>query len=311
MSNISNFFSPGKKERREFITGPSTRTWPVPPGVSEIEIHVWGGGGEGALNGGGGGGGGYSRARLSVTPTDSLSITVGGNAEPSYVSIPTQSPVSPIHAGAGCPGTAGSNGAAAGGAGGVGISTLAPTQPQVYCFSATGGTGGSGYYSPTPASATGGGGASAGSPHGNGKNGATATSVNYTTPGANILKAGRGSYRSMALQYLYDVSCELAGAEENKGLYDTNWFHVEDNIAGPGGAGGVTFDYRNGPTTIAGSCYHGQDGGFLAGGGGGQYCASPGRCALGGRGGIAGGGGAPGGIPGSTCGGSGAVIIYY
>ena len=313
MSNISNFFGPGKKERREFITGPATRTWLVPPGVSEIEVHVWGGGGDGGYRGGGGGGGGYSRARLNVTPTDSLSITVGGAGEDSTVSIPTQTPISPMWASGGSVGATGgsSNGSVAGGAGGVGVSTLAPTQPQVYCYSASGGTGGNGYYSIPTTSAAGGGGASAGSPRGNGKNGASAPGIGYPSPGANILKAGRTSYKPMAINYLHDMPCELVGAEENKGLYDPNWFHVEDNIAGPGGAGGVTFDYRNTPTTVTCSCYHGQDGGFLAGGGGGIYDGSDQRCTLAGRGGLAGGGGATGGVPGNTPGGQGVVIIYY
>lgn len=144
---------------REIFTGPYTETWSVPDGVTEVEVHVWGGGGggSGCCYGGGGGGGGYARTRLKVTSDDSLSITVGGNAGTSSVTVPTQSPGSPVSS------TGGSNGSSSsppsdacnptgfcysrcicGGAGGTGSVSLASPQPKEYCYTASGGAGGVG-----------------------------------------------------------------------------------------------------------------------------------------------------------------------
>lgn len=323
MSNISQFFSPNKKNSREFITGPATRTWPVPPGVTELEIHVWGGGGNGASCGSAGGGGGYSRAKVNVTPTDSLSITVGSFGESSTVSIPTQSPASPIFGGGG---TSGSNSPPAalivpGGAGGVGVATLSPTQPQNYCFSANGGTGGSRYGAGGCACKSGGGGGSAGSPYGNGKDGGSSTdNGKESTSGASILQSGKASEVPNAqLSVEKDfIPAELAGAqEENTGQYDPGWFNMDNNFAGSGGRGSAGFAYICGPgATYVGAGINACGGGFLAGGGGGQHQTTPtggAWSAGGGNGGIAGGGGSHfGGSPTAcTLGGVGAVIIYY
>ena len=318
MSNISNFFSPSKKDRREFITGPGTRTWPVPPGVSEVEVHVWGGGGNGTGMSGGGGGGGYSRARLNVTPTDSLSITVGGAGEISYVSVPTQCPSAclSLFGGAGSAGGAAPTGT--GGAGGVGIATLSPTQPQVYCFSASGGAGGNGCCQ-SPNCAAGGGGGSAGSPRGNGKiggaPGCTGGGTFMSTSGATILQDGsKVCLDNVVVCATGFVDRDILGSQpENDGGYDPNWFYVDDNMAGSGGAGGGGYSYVCGPGgTYLGKALHAKDGGFLAGGGGGTRKTSPTYCfcAYGGNGGIAGGGGGNG-HPTGTLGGPGAVIIYY
>lgn len=319
MSNISEFFSPSAKSNREFITGPSTRTWPVPPGVSELEIHVWGGGGSAGANASGGGGGGYSRAKVNVTPTDSLSITVGGSGEGSTVSIPTQSPSSPIFGGGGTPGCAGNPTTVccvAGQPGGVGIATLSPVQPQNYCFSATGGTGGA-RCGPAGQKASGGGG-SAGSPYGNGKNGGSATSGSSSSSGATILTDGE-SFCVSAINLTAGTNLltaqQLGTAPETRGQYDPSWFNINENIAGEGGAGGGGYSYICGPGgTYLGAVFNGQPGGFLAGGGGGMVRVISGTpstcwCAGGGNGGI--GGGAGGGFVGSVQGGPGAVIIYY
>ena len=88
---------------RCIFTGPQTNTpWPVPKGTTEVHVHVWGGGGAACQTplsyGRGGGGGGYARTSLIVDDTDSLSITVGGNAGTSSVTVPTQTPGSPITA---------------------------------------------------------------------------------------------------------------------------------------------------------------------------------------------------------------------
>ena len=52
-------------------------TWTIPSGVTRIWVEAWGGGG-GANGNGGGGGGGYASAIFTVTPTGSVSYTVGG-----------------------------------------------------------------------------------------------------------------------------------------------------------------------------------------------------------------------------------------
>jgi hypothetical protein len=54
-------------------------TWTVPPGVTSIQVELWGagGGGSGAGENAAGGGGGYTTATLSVTPGDVLRIDVG------------------------------------------------------------------------------------------------------------------------------------------------------------------------------------------------------------------------------------------
>lgn len=146
---------------RCIFTGPQTSTpWPVPEGTTEVHVHVWGGGGGGCRSsyGRGGGGGGYARASLAVTDSDALSITVGGAAGTSSVTVPTQTPGSPISATGG--GNATSSDAGTGGAGTV---ALAPTQCQWYCYTANGGTGGKSLVCQTPA-----GGGAAGSPRGPG-----------------------------------------------------------------------------------------------------------------------------------------------
>lgn len=59
-----------------------TQTYTVPAGVTSITVKAWGaggGGGGGGSSGGGGngGGGGYSKATLTVTPGESLTVIVG------------------------------------------------------------------------------------------------------------------------------------------------------------------------------------------------------------------------------------------
>lgn len=58
-------------------------SWTVPSGVKKVFVHVWGAGGGGGggtilgLSGSGGGAGGYGSQFVTVTPGDSISITVG------------------------------------------------------------------------------------------------------------------------------------------------------------------------------------------------------------------------------------------
>lgn len=150
MSNYSTFFptgggggssTTGVLGNRRIFYGPGTCTWTVPSGTTSVQVHVWGGGG--AATGsptaqqGGGGGGGYARAEYAVTDSDSLAITIGGVSGTSSVTIPTQSPGSPISATGGSSSTSSS-----GGGGGSGSVSLASPHPTDYCFTASGGSGG-------------------------------------------------------------------------------------------------------------------------------------------------------------------------
>jgi hypothetical protein len=214
MENLQRFFSNSKststKLNRRIMYGPSNELWPVPQGTTEVEVHVWGGGGSscrlcfsppssgGAA--GAGGGGGYARARYSVTSTDCLCITVGGNGGTSSVTIATQSPTSPVSA------TGGGNatcvpgspcGSVDGGVGGSGSVSLGPTHSTTYCFTASGGNGvGASSYPTTPGPAPsvcrcGGGGGAAGSPRGNGGDGGL--SKNTNEPGPSVIYGAGGS----------------------------------------------------------------------------------------------------------------------
>lgn len=134
-------------------------TFTVPPGVTRIRIHAWGGGGSGSGTGTGqgGGGGGYASTLLDVTPCTSYAVVAGSGGTgvngagseggDSSVSGPGTSPVillatggqsaaqSPTRAGGtgtvntgsdqvtnsgGSGGAAGGNGGAGGGSGGHG-----------------------------------------------------------------------------------------------------------------------------------------------------------------------------------------------
>lgn len=168
MSVVSQFFTSTttqkKQNRRIFLgqtSGPSSVSWPVPPGVNEVEVHVWGGGGNSpeaffpdgvtsaaSITGAGGGGGGYVTHTYTVSNTDVLSITIGGPAGTSSVTVPTQSPGSPISATGGSPGsnllttTSFGIGTCFGGSGGSGAFSIAPGVSTSRTFAASGGAGG-------------------------------------------------------------------------------------------------------------------------------------------------------------------------
>jgi len=141
--------------RRIFVGDftPSTRTWVVPEGTTEVEVHAWGGGGSGGLSsrptricGGGGGGGGYVSHLYKINPGDIFNITLGGVAGTTSVSVPTNPIPQPISATGGSPA---SN--AIGGSGGSGsfASVPVPLRSGYYTKSISGSGGGSSIRPPT------------------------------------------------------------------------------------------------------------------------------------------------------------------
>lgn len=306
MSNISQFFAGTRKKNRRIIhggVGVTTITWRVPPGVTEVEAHCWGAGGNAAAApNAGGGGGGYVTHVFPVSPTDSLSITVG--AAPggtSSISVPTQSPTSPISATGGSSGI----GTGPGGAGGTGSYTIAPGISTARTFSASGGAGG-------PASpASGGGGGAAGSPLGIGGSGGTGPGGagggggiggaggsgggGGSLGGATFNSGGLGinGYKTVIP---VGISSTIGYVTENmSGGNGDTWFYVDEIL----GAGGSPNSINGGAG--GGGAWPGGNGGILGGGASAPFS--------GGRGGLAGGGGA--GAPGPGPGGGGLVILYW
>jgi len=312
MSNITQFFGSGgverKKNRKIFHGGVAggTYTWGVPPDTTEVEVHCWGAGGDGSGNSppspanNGGGGGGYVTHVFPVSSSDRLLITVGSSpGGTSSVSVPTQSPISPISA------TGGSTNPSGGGVGGSGSYTIAPGISTSRTFSSEGGDGGTGTFFPTIGSAGHGGGGSAGSPFGSkGGNGA---------PAGSDSSGGGGGIGGPAIP---THGGGTLGSKMGKDLNadSGDWFYVDEilgyggadanPIGGDGGAGaggGGAGPRSSPPTSFSPYSYRGGDGGFLGGGGGGYTSlnsASP-------RAGLAGGGG------GNSYGGAGVVIIYW
>lgn len=334
MSNYSTFFPTGGTGgggasntvygNRRIFYGPGTCTWTVPSGTTSVQVHVWGGGG--AATGaptaqqGGGGGGGYARAEYAVTDSDSLAITIGGVSGTSTVTIPTQSPSSPVEGGGGASSTS-----AVGGAGGNGTVTLGSQHPTSYCFTASGGCGGdsspcfANCANPTQRPAvthkwtgTGGGGA-AGSPRGPGGCGglgcAAVGSGFRTAGGGGIAKCAGGGVcgaggsrgvcglgkngRNTNQVFSYDGTPGTLEQATRMNCRDDIWWRVEEI----GGAGGVNFTHLD----CCDFSHMAMSGGSGSGGGGGgiTFGNSPTgivnydtfMASMGGQGGFLGGGG--------------------
>lgn len=307
MSNITKFFASDaperKKHRRIFQgnTGITTFTWPAPDNTTEVEVHCWGAGGSGNYMGGGGGGG-YVTHVFPVSSGDVFQITIGASpGGTSSVSIPTQTPSSPISATGG--GQAGGSppGTGTPAPGGVGSFTIAPGISTARTFTAPGGSGGTSTnaaYNPTFAAPVNhGGGGAAGTPQGKGGDG---------SPGGGGGGIGRPGYGTAG-------GGSIGPAQQ--GLYGPSspdqWFYVEEIFGSvtPNGAGsgcGGNGSRSNAvPSTPAG---------FFGGGGGGYFQSGsyygPSQGAGSSIGGIAAGGG---GINpyGSGVGGTGIVIMYW
>jgi len=303
MSNISQFFAGSRKKNRRIFhgsVGVTTVTWQVPPGVTEVEVHCWGAGGSG-----GGGGGGYVTHVFPVTPSDSLLITAGASpGGTSSVSVPTQSPISPISATGGTFNYAG--------VGGTGSYTIAPGISTARTFSASGGTGfygGGAAGSPFGPGGNGGNGSYGGGGGGIGGPGGISDVPNFYGGGGGSLGPGfvrttgnpagglgKNGYKSSTVSA---TPVNAATVENASG--DDDWFYV-DEILGSGGSGyavnggagaGGAARFTEVPTSAVGH------GGILGGGGGPNSGTA-------GAGGLAGGGGYPGGIAGA-----GLVILYW
>jgi hypothetical protein len=93
----------------------------VPAGIIRVTSLVWGGGGAGGgtSSGGGAGGGGFALKRCTVTPGQTIAVTVSPQASPG----PPANPGGTSSFGAFCSATGGAIGqdAGAGGVGGVGV----------------------------------------------------------------------------------------------------------------------------------------------------------------------------------------------
>jgi hypothetical protein len=136
------------------FTVPGEHTYVVPAGVTQLNVDSWGGGGAGGEQmESTGGGAGFTRARLPVTPGETLLVWVaegavapgnGGGAS----AVLRGATVLAVAAGGGGGGSDGCSGCKAGGRGGAGGGTageagaalVTPLAP--FCTSATGGQGG-------------------------------------------------------------------------------------------------------------------------------------------------------------------------
>lgn len=68
---------------RTYYTSAGSNSYVIPTGVTSITIKAWGGGGGGGAggsigSGGSGGGGGFAQATLTVTPSETIDVIVGG-----------------------------------------------------------------------------------------------------------------------------------------------------------------------------------------------------------------------------------------
>jgi hypothetical protein len=292
MSNIAQFFAadaPERKKNRRIFTGNNgvtTFNWPVPDNAVEVEVHCWGAGGAGS-GFGAGGGGGYVTHVYKVSPGDTLQITVGAYpGGTSSVTVPTQTPTSPISAAGGSSGTP-----TGGGSGGTGSYTISPAMPTSRTFTASGGTGGNDPGG--PAAPYRGGGGAAGSSLGPGGNGAP------DGGGGGIGRPGYGTAGGGSI------------GPAQQGLYGptspSEWYYPDEILGshGPNGAGSGCGG--NGTRTNA---VPGTTAGILGGGGGGfaqppPWPNTPFTGADSSNAGIAGGGAT------GASGGTGMVIIYW
>jgi uncharacterized repeat protein (TIGR01451 family) len=237
-------------------------TFPVPPGITQVELDVYGAAGGDATGsadniGDGGLGAGVQNALLNVTPGDTLTVIVGGEGGPAA-------------------GAAGGAGIALGGTGGFGYGGTAQggqsggTGGEAQEYHAGGGGGGASAVlrngTPVVAAGGGGGGAHGGDGGDGGTVGAPGTSVGTGAPSALGLGAG-----------------QAAGGAGGAGLH--GGLNGQAGVQGAGGAGGAAVNTSGGQSSPGGDAGGGGGGGIFGGGGaGGSAASSPGGGAGGGGG---------------------------
>ncbi len=210
-NGVGTIYTPNKPQ--QFATQPTVRkifdatdSWTCPDDVNTILVECWGGGGAGSTRtgsgagSGGGGAGAYVSSRLTVTPGQSYTVTVGAAANDSWFSAATT-----ILAKGG---TNGSANAATGASGGSADSSIgeikiaggdggaADTEESGYGGVAPmgGGLGGAAVYSAPGANSTG----VTGSAPGGGGSGAWKNTAGNPTGGAGA--AGRVVLTYVSLQ---------------------------------------------------------------------------------------------------------------
>jgi hypothetical protein len=232
MSTLSQFFSNSGRFRnnRRLWLASGSDTFVVPNGISQILGVVIGGGGSGAAvynigsyYGMGGAGGGYAQGVISVTPGQSIAVTIGSNGAATTTYDASGS--------AGGTSSLGSYLSATGGAGGVYSSSSAPTPGAgstsgvSEAFTATGGTSGV----VTPYSASGGG--SSGTPFGTGM-----SSSNCPT---NYQSSAGGSWGCFPQRP--NLSNQNYTSEAGHGTSSYGQMALSSATQGPsGGSGGTT-----------------------------------------------------------------------
>jgi hypothetical protein len=269
--DLTNSSSSAVSVGQSAYTTAGTFTFTVPAGVTSISAVVIGGGGGGAgadnaqirnETNGGGGGGGLAYGTISVTPGETLNITVGtggnggaadGNGGAGGTSTIVRSATTLLSGGGGTGGTYRNNGNSTGGASG-GTARIG------------GGSGGAGGAQSNNSGATGGGGA--GGYSGNGGAGGAFNSAGSASTGAG--GGGGGGYNTTS-------NTLRAGGGGGTGILGSG----ADGTAGTGGSGGGGGGGSSG--TSGGGNTTGL-GGQYGGGGGGKADSTAGTLTIGGAG---------------------------
>lgn len=247
---------------KKFLTSES---WVVPGDVTSVKVLVvaGGGGGGGSFGGGGGGGGLIYNSTYSVTPNDTMAITVGtgGNGGTGVIDGYGSNGLNSIFGslvavgggggGSYYPSTGGSTEGKAGGSGG-GASTSEEAFHATIGGASTSGQGniGGNSFTRTPYIAGGGGGAGniGGTAVTNGGNGGNGLSYDISGISTYYSGGGGGAAYTYSNGSLPGVA-GLGGASDGKGGNAENAVAAIDNTGGGGGGGG----YSNGNGGTGGS----------------------------------------------------------
>lgn len=291
--------------KTEVIT--KTQTWTVPDGVTSVNVFLFGGGGgagysaykeasgvydTNASGGGGGGGGGYmAKSTFTVTPKQTINVTIGAGGAVSKAGGTTSfgSLLSANGGSAGGDGTTdgysrgyggkGGDGGS-GGAGNYGSHTVPATNPSSITYLENGGDGGNGAQF----------GGGAGSIEAKGGNGGTYGGGGGAGGNGNYSGGTGGQYGG------------AGGASKKNGTNGTDTTNVADIDFKGTGKAGTGYSDNGGGGGGGGYGGNGGNGAFYEGGGGGGY---------GGNGGSSGGGGGGYGAPAYGKGGGGYGVNNY